>query len=130
MEDISIHDNQLLSYSVFCDLREIHFHTAFEDEYTDIIFAGVVIYYFEGDNFKTVLFGIEETTLEDIYTEFESLFSRLKNHSWLRVSYENAADLMEQMKAKHIKAYRIHSSYGLDGWVWAENMRKKASTGV
>ncbi len=130
MEDISIHDNQLLSYSVFCDLREIHFHTAFEDEYTDIIFAGVVIYHFEGDNFKTVLFDIAETTLEDIYAEFESLFSRLKNHSWLRESYETEHNLIEQMRAKHIKAYRIHSSYGLNGWIWAENMRKKNSTNV
>jgi hypothetical protein len=130
MENISIHDNQLLSYSVFCNLREIRFHTVFEDESTDIIFAGVVIYHFEGDNFKTVLFDIEETTLEDIYAEYENLFSRLKNHSWLRVSYETEADLVEQMRANHIKAYRIHSSYGLNGWVWAENMSKKNSTDV
>lgn len=125
MEDISIHDNRLLSYSVFCDLREIRFHTIFSDETTDVIFSGVEIYHFECDDFNTIFFDIEETNLENIYSEYEYLFSRLKNYGWLRESYESKTDLIEKMNAKNIKAYLIHSSCGLNGWIWAENMSIK-----
>ena len=42
MEDISVHDNFLISYEVLCQEREIYLHTAFLDrephEYTDVIF--------------------------------------------------------------------------------------------
>ena len=68
MEHISIHDNQLLSYSVFCDLQEIRFHSVFTDtepnEYTDVIFSGVVIYHFEGDNFNTIFLILKRQALK------------------------------------------------------------------
>src|ERR1044072_6847263 len=129
MENISVHDNFLISYSVLCQQRKIHLHTAFLDkephEYTDVIFSGVVIYYFEGDNLDTIIFEIEEAELEDIYAEYEHLFSRLKNYAWITFAYESKEDLFQKMREKNVKAFTISSSYGLAGWIWAEHMSKK-----
>ena len=129
MENISVHDTFLISYSVLCRKRKIHLHTAFLDkephEYTDVIFSGVVIYHFEGDNLDTIIFDIEEAELEDIYAEYEHLFSRLKNYAWVTFTYESKEDLFQKMREKNVKAFRINSSYGLAGWIWAENMSKK-----
>ncbi len=127
--DISIHDNQLTSYSVLCQKREIHLHTTFLDsepyEYTDVIFSGVVIYHFECDNLDTVIFDIGEAELEDIYAEYESLFSRLKNYAWITFTYESKEDLIRKVREMNVKAFTINSSYGLAGWIWAESMSKK-----
>ena len=86
MEDISVHDNFLISYEVLCREREIHLHTAFLDrephEYTDVIFYGVAAYHFAGDNLQTIIFSIEEVDLEEIYTEYEELFVESKNYAW------------------------------------------------
>ena len=123
--EISVHDNQLLSYSVFSDKREIRLHTVFKDELTDVVFSGIVAYHFEGDNFKTIIFDIYESELEEIYDEYENLFSRLKNYQWININYNSKAELLEKLKADNIKAYVIHSSFGLSGWIWAKDMVKK-----
>ncbi len=129
MEDISVHDNFLISYSVFCRKREIYLHTAFLDkephEYTDVVFSGVTIYHFECDNLDTIIFDIEEAELEDIYAEYENLFSRLKNYAWVTFRYESKEELIRKMREKNVKAFTINSSHGLAGWVWAESMSKK-----
>lgn len=129
MKDISVHDNRLVSYSVLCQKREIHLYTEFLDnephEYTDVIFSGVVLYHFEGDNLDTIIFDVEEAALEDIYAEYEHLFSRLKNYAWVTFGYESKEELIRKMHEKNVKAYTINSSYGLAGWIWAENMSKK-----
>ena len=120
--DISVHDNRLLSYSVFSDKREIQIHTAFEDELTDVIFTGVVAYHFEGDNFKTIIFDIYEVDLEETYNEYENLFLKLKNYGWIDANYESKDELIGKMNLQNIKAYNLHSSFGISGWVWAKNM--------
>ena len=131
MEDISVHDNFLISYSVLCQKREIHLNTTFLDkepyEYTDVIFSGVNLYHFECDNFQTIIFDIEEAEIEDIYSEYEYLFSRLKNYGWITFAYESKEDLFQKMCEKKVKAFTINSSYELVGWIWAEKMRKSKS---
>ncbi len=128
MNDISIHDNFLTSYSVLCKKREIHFHTAFLDkepfEYTDVIFKNVTTYYFESDNLDTIIFDIEEANLAEIYEEYEATFSRLKNYCWIPFSYDSKEELIQKMSEMNIRAFKIHSSYGLSGWIWAESMEK------
>jgi hypothetical protein len=122
--EISVHDNELLSYSVFSDKREIRFHTVFMDKLIDVIFSEVVIYHFEGDNFKTIIFDIYEVELEEIYNDYEDLFLKLKNYNWINRNFETKDDLLEVMKLEKIKAYNFHSSFGLSGWIWAKNMER------
>ena len=122
--EISVHDNQLVSYSVFSAKREIQLPTYYSEreEYTDVLFTGITAYHFEGDNFQTIIFDVYEVELEEIYDEHEQLFSRLKNYGWINMDYNSKEELLLEMKKKNIKAYNFHSSYGLSGWVWAENM--------
>ena len=61
-EQFSIHDNELLSYTVNCADSKITLRTAYRErepyEFTDVIFSGVVAYHFESDNFNTIIFDI------------------------------------------------------------------------
>jgi hypothetical protein len=76
-----------------------------------------------GKLLRSILFDVEETDLERTYEDDQELFERLKNYGW-PCAYTTVDDLVATLKAKHIKAFAISSSYGLDRWVWAEQMTK------
>jgi hypothetical protein len=131
--ELSIHDNILYGYTVVSDhdqsrLYTITLSTAFLDrspiEYTDIVFTGVVAHHFENEMPNSILFDVEETNFERIYEDAQELFERLKNYGWPPYAYTTADDLVATLKAKHIKAFAISASYGLDGWVWAKQITK------
>ena len=124
--EISIHDNTVLSYTIDCEKESITFHTAFHDnephEYTDIIFSKVAGYHFEGDNFQTILFDIYQASPEEVYTSHSELFERRKNYAW-PFSYNAKQELTEKLDKKGVKGFVISSSYGMEGFVLAQEMQ-------
>jgi hypothetical protein len=124
--EISIHDNRLLSYTVDGEKRSIVLHTVYADrkphEYTDVVFSGVVAYHFEGDNFETILFDITEQPLSKVYEDDEGLFLRRKNYCWPVVDYNTADELLQKLGDQNIRAFVLTSSYGMDGFVLAQEM--------
>lgn len=126
--EISVHDNRIISYTVYSDLREIRICTEFEDEFTDVIFSDVEIYHFEGDNFRNIIFDIYEEDLTESYEQNSNLFSKLKNYGWIKFTYNSKKDLILKVKEMNLKAFVIHSSFGLNGFVWAKNLTVKPNT--
>ena len=124
---ISIHDNLVLSYTIDCEKESITFHTVFyrdnePHEYTDMIFLRVAGYHFEGDNFRTILFNIYPSSPEEVYTSYHELFERRKNYAW-PFSYNTKEELIEKLDKKGVKGFLISSSYGMEGFVLAEEMQ-------
>ena len=128
--EISIHDNSILSYTIDCEKESITFHTVLSDnephEYTDVIFTKVVGYHFEGDNFQTILFDIYQASPEEVYASHCELFERRKNYAW-PFNYNSKQGLMEKLDKKSVKGFFISSSYGMEGFVLAEEMQIKSS---
>ncbi len=129
-ETLSIHDNILYGVTVVSGAYlsrsySIRLHTAFLDlrpfEYTDIEFSGVVAHHFGCELPNSILFDIEETELERIYNDHRDLFERLKNYGW-PFPYKTEDDLIASLKTDRIKAFTISSSYGFEGWIWAEQV--------
>ncbi len=130
-EEISIHDNLVLSYTVDCRDKKIIIHTAYDAEpyeYTDIVFLQVAGYHFENDNFGTILFGIDQAEVEEVYLSYTQLFERRKNDAWPFV-YVGKQDLLEKLGGKGVKGFFVSSSYGLTGFVLAEEMQTMPSAG-
>jgi len=130
--ELSVHDNTLYGFTVVSDESQsqsytITLHTAYLDhmpfEYTDIVFIRVVAHHFESELPNSILFDVEETQLERVYADHRALFEKLKNYGW-PCAYTTENDLVANLKVRNIKAFAISSSYGLDGWVWAEQMTK------
>ena len=100
-ENISIHDNQLLAYSVNSKTHEICLHTVYwrndQPEYVDIVFTDVFAYQFDGDTFETVLYDIEEANFSTHYHQDEEKFRRLKNYGWPQIEYESDTELFAQI---------------------------------
>lgn len=127
----SVHDNLILSYTVEQEPRRNTLRTVYEDsetnEYTDIIFSGVVAYHFEGDTFGTILFDIIETDLSRLYDDYESLFRLRKNYGWPVLDYGSPQELLERFQRRGVKAFLIRPSLGMDGFVLATEMKILAS---
>jgi hypothetical protein len=126
--EISVHDNELVSYTVQCEERQIRLHTIYRDrepyEYTDVVFTDVVAYHFETDNFQTILFDIAEVAVEAVYTTYRDLFVRKKNYGWPVFDYKTEQDLLETLREQGIKGFVIASSYGMEGFVLAKAMQR------
>ena len=127
----SVHDNFLLSYTIDARSAEIVLRTAYLDgeanERTDVIFSGVVAYDFRGDNFQTIIFDISRFELGLLQKHDRERFERLRQLGWPGLNFGSAQEMIEAMREAGVGCFEIHSSFGLDGWVWARSMELRAA---
>jgi hypothetical protein len=119
--ELSIHDNHVLSYTVDCQEWRITLRTvdpySKPPKHTDIVFSGVVAHHFERGDMVTILFDIKEVSPEQVYGEYGDMFERNKGEGWPE----------ERRNTETMKGFLISSSYGLEGFVLAHEMRLVAS---
>jgi hypothetical protein len=123
----SIHDNILYAFSISCDERRIVLYTEFKDgtvdEFTDVVFTGVIAHYFENVLQHNILFSIDEVGPEEVLSQWATRFEQGKNFGWPNnIEYRDAADLAGILKTRRVKAFEISSSLGLSGFVLSEKM--------
>src|SRR5436853_7690269 len=122
----SFHDNFVYAYTVLCEERRIVLNTHFRDgganELTDVVFEGVEAHYLRCSHDSNILFDIVEVEPEKIVSEYGDLFAAEKNFGWPRIEYKDRADLVNILKARGVKGFEIHSSYGLEGCILASQM--------
>lgn len=122
-------DYQLISYIVRCDRTEIrlyakrrHWHG--EPMVTEIFFSGVEAYYFEHDNFGTILTDILESPLEAFLEQRTEQFQKGYHQSgWPRFWKLLAPEAyLLYLRERSAHAYEVFSAYGMWGWVLAREM--------
>jgi hypothetical protein len=128
---ISVHDNFVYAYRVECEARRIVLHTRFRDsspeEYTDVIFTGVVAHHFEHVLEGNILFDVTEIPLRDIIETSAALFAAGKNYMWPDgIDYRDVEELIRILEGQGACGFEISSSYGMSGWVIAGAMDRKA----
>ncbi len=130
MEEISIHDNFVTGYTVLCSKREITLHTEFrsgeQNERTDVCFHGVEAYLIIRDNMGTILFDIEESTLEQITRDYLSEFEKGMKWGWPGPWNNSVQACLDHFRKEGCKGWPIDSSYGMAGFVIAKNMELKS----
>jgi hypothetical protein len=126
---VSVHDNVLLGFEVWAEGRKLILHTAFQDvsegepfEYTDVVFSGLMAYYFEHDNLSTILFDIEEVSLDSVLEQSRERFKAGQRYGWPGVWNRSEQACRAYLVGQGAYAYSVSSSLGLCGWVLAERM--------
>ena len=121
----SIHDNNIYSIEIRCEENIIILHTNFleEDasEHTDVIFSGVMGHRFENVLEGNLIIDIEEWEPEKFYIAFETALQTYCRYGFPLI-FSNSEGFCIAMLQKKLKAFVIDSSYGLFGWVIANNM--------
>jgi len=123
----SIHDSRVVSYEVVGEEGRIVLHTSRKEKESpqsiDVIFEGVLAYFFQHDNFGNILFGIEEVSLPELVEENASLFEEGSKYGWPGSWNDSSRSCLSYFKGGDGRAFEITSSYGLSGWVIARSIR-------
>jgi hypothetical protein len=125
----SIHDNHLVGYEVDCNRGNIRLHTEYRDvsagqpfEKTDVLFQGVEAYRFDGDNFDTIIFDVIELPVEELLRDESDLFACGRDYCWPGPSNTSDEAVLAHLRDRGTRAFVLHSSYGMGGWVLARSM--------
>lgn len=87
MQIPEIGDNFVTSLTVLIEKHELKLTTdgkmgeGFETQ-TELLFTGVVAHYFDHVADPSIIFGIEESDLKDIYDKWEHVFVNGRNYGW------------------------------------------------
>jgi len=98
-------------------------------ERAEVLFEGVEAYAFDRDALGTILFDIELVDSLELYREWaaqmQRTFSKTGGHApWVASDSEAAAFLANG----EVRGYRVSSSIGLEGAVWARRLIVRAAT--
>ena len=118
-----IHDNRIKSYFVDIENHKIIFNTEFfNKEITTIIFNNVIGHLFSSGTTVGIIFDIIEYSIDE-YVKIDSKILKHKEDYDFSFKYNNEKDLINKLNEKNLKYYIIESSYGLNGWILAEEMQ-------
>jgi hypothetical protein len=125
----SIHDNYVVGYEVHCEERRIRLRTEFRDvpsgqpfEKTDVLFQGVEAYYFEGDDFATIIFSVTEISIEELLRDESERFANGRNYCWPGPWNTSDDAVLAHLRDRGTRTFVLHSSCGMGGWVLAHSM--------
>jgi hypothetical protein len=132
-DEVSIHDNYVVSYSVLCDQRRLVLCTEIIlgacVERTDMLFYGVEAYSLEKDNFGTILFSIDEVEIEKLIADEQEKFIKGKEYHWPGQWNSSLEESKQYLKSRNCRAWTIRSSYGMTGFVIAQGIDYRRHTG-
>jgi hypothetical protein len=123
----SIHDHHIRELTVNAAERTIRMRTAYPEstgpDFATVVFEDVQAYVFRGDALGTILFEIEPVDPFELYREhadeMQKAYANVGGHAAWAESESSAAAFLS---AQNIPAYRISSSIGLEGAVWARRL--------
>ena|SRR5688572_15129610 len=123
----SIHDHHIRELTVNAAERTIRLRTAFPEstgpDFATVVFEDVQGYVFRSDALGTILFAIEPVDPFELYREhadqMQTAYAKAGGHAAWVASESSAAAFLS---AQDIRGYRISSSIGLEGAVWARRL--------
>ena len=125
-EEISVHDNVILSYTVGCKSREIVFETEFpgdERELTNVTFSGVVAYEFQNDSeARSMIFDFEEDSPLALYDDNVEKFRAHLPYGWPGKWAKSRESARAFFQENGIRAWYLAASVGMHGWILARSM--------
>ena len=122
----SLHDNNIYSIEIRCEKKTILLHTEFLEgevpEYTDVIFNDVIWHQFQHILEGNILFDIEEWPPDNFFKEYKETLNTISRYGF-PLDFNTGQEFCDVLSKKNMKIFVINSSYGLSGWLIAENMK-------
>ena len=119
-----VHDNIITSYIVDFEneqlvMKTVYYHNGVISENTDVIFKSYFTHMFNNEFKGSIIFDIEECSLNHFIENERELIEDNRNYCWPIVyKTDNATlELSEFIQKNGYKIFDINSSYGLYGWV-------------
>ncbi|MAF65033.1 MAG: hypothetical protein CMJ84_05145 [Planctomycetes bacterium] len=88
-------------------------------EHTDVYFSDVIAHWFDHVLPGNILAGVEDWDLGQFLQHEWERFERGRKHGWPPLEFETRGELLSALEEDRYKAFNVHGSYGLGGWVVA-----------
>jgi hypothetical protein len=124
----SVHDHHLLQLTVDAAARSIRLRTAnhydgLEPDTTDVVFQEVEAYVLRGDALGTILFAIDTVDALSLYREHALEMQRTYADNGGHAPWTSSeSDAEAFLAGSKVQGYRLPSSIGLNGAVWARHL--------
>ncbi|MDR1284784.1 MAG: hypothetical protein LBJ88_01125 [Campylobacteraceae bacterium] len=119
-----IHDNIIKSYFVDLENHKIIFNTVYRDEeITTIEFSNVMGYLFSSGITVGIIFDITEYSIDEYMKIIDAEVLNEKENYDFPFKYNDEEELINKLNEENQRYYMIESSYGLYGWILAEEMK-------
>jgi hypothetical protein len=90
-------------------------------ELTTIKFDNVMGYLFYNQLEVCIILDIKNYTVEEYLKKYKKIFDNIEIYKF-PFEYNNKDELVNKLNKNNQKYYEIYSSYGLNGWVLAEEI--------
>ncbi|GIO24386.1 hypothetical protein [Oceanobacillus sp. J11TS1] len=112
-----IHDSKILNSQIDFENSIIKIKVITEqEEQLNMIFEEFLAFHFENQLPDSVLLDIVEEKVDSFTIENKDLLEKEKDYFW-PIDYEDVEDLINYIKDNSYHYYKIHASYGLNGWI-------------
>jgi len=122
---ISIHDNIIKSYIVDLENKLINFRTFSRErlENVDISFKDVLAHKFYDELEGSIIFDIKTQNIDKFIEQNKELLQLKKAYNW-PTSFSDFVELERVLSLGEYKCYVLSSSYGLNGWILAKELKE------
>ena len=116
-----LHDNRVLRYCADFEAHTLYMDTQTgAGENVSVRFTGLLAHWFENVIQDNILFGMDEITVDGFFQQYESLLDRTIPYGFPDCC--SIEELRERMEREHIRVFVIDSSFGLCGFVLAQEV--------
>lgn len=119
-----VHDNEIKSYSVDLEIKQVIFITKYENknifENTKIIFENVIASEFKnvGSDCQNIIFDIKAYDINEFLNDYSDLIKERKNWGW-PLYYKDESELKKALEDKNQKYYYLDDVCGMFGFILA-----------
>ena len=117
----NLHDNRVLRYCADFEAHTLHMETQTEaGENVSVHFTGLLAHWFKNVIRDNILFDMEEITLEGFFQQYKDFLNESLHFGFPACC--SIEELRERMEREHIRVFVIDSSFGLCGFVLAQEV--------
>ncbi|MBO0474413.1 hypothetical protein JZO86_11955 [Enterococcus ureasiticus] len=117
----SLHDYEILNYNINFKNSLLTIDVTNDESNKRIDFVGAIAHQFSDEIPYSIILDLDELDIKYFFSSNKDLLEEKKNSGW-PLMYSSVEELEKMLQESDIRYYVLYSSYGMTGWVLAEQV--------
>lgn len=117
----SLHDYEILNYNINFKNSLLTIDVTNDESNKRIEFVGAIAHQFSDEIPYSIILDLDELDIKYFFSSNKDLLEEKKNSGW-PLMYSSVEELEKMLQESDIRYYVLYSSYGMTGWVLAEQV--------
>lgn len=118
----SLHDYEILNYNINFKNSLLTIDVTNDESNKRIDFVGAIAHQFSDEIPYSIILDLDELDIKYFFSSNKDLLEEKKNSGW-PLMYSSVEELEKMLQESDIRYYVLYSSYGMTGWVLAEQVK-------